>query len=362
MDLAIKLSLKAKGLTLSNPLVGAVVVRNNRVISSGYHRGIGKDHAEVVALKKAGKKANGATLYVTLEPCSTYGRTPPCTDSIVKSGIKKVVFGLSDPNPRHNGRAVGILRKQGIEVEPGILKDKIRQINQPFIKYISKNKPYITVKIAQSLDGKIATSSGESKWITSVKSRELSHKLRNNYSAIMVGINTVLKDDPLLNPTDLSKKNKFYKIILDTNLKINRGMRIFKDSLDFPVIIATSRKSILNKSDKIKLLQKNGVMFLGLETEKGLIGLEDLLNKLALLQISSIFVEGGGTLIGSLCDKKLVDYVYFFISPKIIGGRSSISSIQGEGVSRLKDTLELRNVMTKKLDKDLLIEGAIHNY
>ena len=362
MNLALELSLKAQGLTSPNPLVGAVIVKKARIISCGFHKRAGLDHAEIVALKKAGKRAKGATLYVTLEPCCSFGRTPPCSQAIIRSGINKVVVGLRDPNPKHRGNGIKILNKHGIDVVSGILEKRIRQINQPFIKYITKRMPYITLKVAQSLDGKIATKHGESRWITSVASRKFAHKIRSNFDAIMVGINTVLKDNPLLNPTSKTKSKKFYKIVLDTHLDIKTNSRIFKDSPNFAVIIACERESILNKKEKIRTLIKKGAVILGIKNKNNLLDLGNLFKKLAQLEIMNVLVEGGGSVAGSLFDEGLVDYVLFFVSPSIIGGSESVSSIQGTGANRIIDLYKLKNVKIKNLNKDLLIEGAIKEY
>lgn len=362
MDLALRLSLKAKGLTSPNPLVGAVVVKNGRVISSGFHKRAGLEHAEVIALKKAGPRTKGATLYVTLEPCSSFGRTPPCTEAIIKSGIKKVVVGMVDPNPKHRGKGIKILKNHNISAISGVSEYRIKGINQPFIKYITKNMPYVTVKIAQSLDGKIATKTGDSKWITSLASRKFAHKIRNNFDAIMVGVNTLLKDNPLLSPEKKAKGKKFYKIILDTHLKAKTGMRIFRDLSDFPVIIATSKESIAKKTKNIKSLVKKGAIILGIDKKHGFIDIKELLKQLVQLEIIDVLVEGGGRVAGSLFDEKLVDYVLFFISPKIIGGSESVLSIQGIGVDRIREVQALRKTKITRLGQDLLLEGAIKAY
>jgi len=362
MDLALRLSLKAKGLTSPNPLVGAVIVKVNKVISTGFHRRAGSDHAEIIALKKAGAKAKNATLYVTLEPCSSFGRTPPCTQAIIKSGIKKVVVGMVDPNPEHRGKGIKILNAHHIKTVCGVLENDIREINQPFIKYITGNIPYITIKLAQSLDGKIALKSGESKWITSAESRRAAHEIRSSFDAIMVGINTVLKDNPLLSPCKNIKDKKFYKIVLDTNLKIKQSMRIFSDAKRFPVIVAAAKNSIIKKSNVIRHLVKKGAIVLGVEARNGLLDIKDLLKKLTQLEIMNILVEGGGRVIGSLLDEGLVDYAMFFIAPTIIGGKDSVLSIQGKGVERILDAKKIGDIKIKRFGEDLFLEGRIKRY
>jgi diaminohydroxyphosphoribosylaminopyrimidine deaminase/5-amino-6-(5-phosphoribosylamino)uracil reductase len=362
MGLALKLSLKGKGLTSPNPLVGAVIVKNNKIISTGFHKKSGLDHAEIVAIKKAGTKAKGADLYVTLEPCSSFGRTPPCVQAIIKSGVKEVIVGMIDPNPKHRGKAINILKNNHIATRVGILSEKIREINQPFIKYITKGMPYITVKIAQSLDGKIATRSGESKWITSEASRAFSHAIRNNFDAIIVGVNTILKDNPLLSPAKHIKNKKFYKIVLDTDLKVSCRMRIFNDYKKYPVVVATSKRSIINKQKAVKSLIEKNAIILGIGEKNKLLDLKDLLRKLAQLEIINILVEGGGRTVGSLLDEDLIDYALFFISPKIIGGKDSIASIQGKGATKLSSAKKLTGMKMRNFGEDLLLEGAVKQY
>jgi diaminohydroxyphosphoribosylaminopyrimidine deaminase/5-amino-6-(5-phosphoribosylamino)uracil reductase len=372
IKLTIALAQKAKGRTSPNPLVGAVVVKGGKIIAAGYHKRAGSDHAEVVALCRDAKSCistKDATLYINLEPCSTHGKTPPCTDAIIKSGIKEVVIAMLDPNPKHRGKGIKILKKNKFKITVGILEDEARMINQPYIKYITKKLPYITLKIAQSLDGKIATKSGDSKWITGTQARDYSHQLRDEYDAIMVGTNTVLKDNPRLSLNKPIKNKKFYKIIVDTDLKIKKNAKLFKDAKDFPVIIATCRDAIYRvcsndiKKDAINGVSTENVIILKIKKNKnGKLNLKDLLKKLAKLEITNILVEGGGQLAGSLLDAKLVDKVMFFIAPKIIGGNESILSVSGKGVSKITDALKLQEVKIKTAGEDLLVEGLINEY
>jgi diaminohydroxyphosphoribosylaminopyrimidine deaminase/5-amino-6-(5-phosphoribosylamino)uracil reductase len=382
INLTLKLAQKAKARTSPNPIVGAVLVKDNKIISTGYHRRAGLDHAEIVAIKKAGGNAKGYTLYINLEPCSSFGKTSPCVDAIVKSGIKNVVVAMLDPNLKHNGRGVEILRRNKIKVITGILEYEARLINQPFIKFITKKIPYITYKTGQSLDGKIATKSGDSKWVTSDYSRDYSHRIRDNFDAIMVGANTVLKDNPNLSLNKKIVHKKFYKVILDSELKIDIKARIFNDVQDFPVIIAVSKEVLIEKADKVNALYKRfnvadkGVqhprgcwtpdgrlIIIGVDKAKDkLLNLKDLLRKLAKMEIASILVEGGGELAGSLFDKNLVDKVMFFISPKIVGGRDSVLSVQGVGIDKMCDAKILKNRKIKNFGEDFLVEGIINEY
>jgi diaminohydroxyphosphoribosylaminopyrimidine deaminase/5-amino-6-(5-phosphoribosylamino)uracil reductase len=253
-----------------------------------------------------------------------------------------------------------ILSKKGIEVACGVLGDKIRAINQPFIKYITKKMPYITLKIAQSLDGKIATKTGDSQWITSQAARKFAHKIRSNFDAIMVGINTVLRDNPRLDPTQKTKK--FYKVVLDTNLKINPALRIFSGVSNSSVVIATSKESLIKKAKRVKDLVNRGAILLGIKKDSALLDIKDMLSKLAQLEITNILVEGGGRVAGSLLDKKLIDEVLFFVSPKIIGGSESISSIQGRGIEKISQAKELKDVKIKKIGEEVLVQGLLNKY
>ncbi|MDD5730934.1 MAG: bifunctional diaminohydroxyphosphoribosylaminopyrimidine deaminase/5-amino-6-(5-phosphoribosylamino)uracil reductase RibD [Candidatus Omnitrophica bacterium] len=354
MNLAAKLALKAKGKTSPNPMVGAVVVKNNKVIGQGYHEKAGFPHAEVIALDEAGKDARGATLYVTLEPCTHFGRTPPCVDRIIRSGVKEVVIGMIDPNPLNNGKGVEVLKKYKIKTVYPVLEDKLKKMNAVFIKYISKKMPYVTVKVAQSLDGKIATKTGDSKWITSDKSRVFSHRLRQYYDAIVVGVNTVLRDNPKLNAW-FAKKQPF-KVIIDSQLSTPQEANIFSENSKVFIFTLPSQAGQVTQnreglSRKAKIVE--------VKEKVGQVNLKDMLEKLAKMQVTSVLVEGGGTLIGSLFDDGLVDKVLFFISPKVIGGKEAISSVMGRGISRIDKAIKLKEVKLRRIGEDFLIEGLV---
>lgn len=354
MNLAMALALKARGKTSPNPMVGAIVVKNGRIIGKGYHKEAGLAHAEVIALDEAGRNTKGASLYITLEPCVHFGRTPPCVDRIIKSGIKKVIVGMIDPNPLNNGRGIKILKQHKIKVQVGFLEDELRELNEAFIKYITKRIPFVTIKVAQSLDGKIATFSGDSKWITSDKSRAFSHRIRQNYDAIMVGVNTILRDNPKLDVW-FSKKQPI-KIAIDSQLSTPEGANIF--SRNSPVIIVTLSTKAGQETENRKILGQKAKI-LEVKEKAGQINLKDMLKKLARLGITNILVEGGGTLIGSLFDENLVDKVLFFISPKIIGGKEAISSVMGRGISRLDNVIKLKDIRFRRLGEDFLFEGHV---
>lgn len=354
MNLAMRLALRAKGLTPPNPLVGALVVKNNKIISQGFHKKAGLPHAEVIALEKAGKKVDGACLYVTLEPCLHYGRTPPCVDKIIKSGIKKVIIGMVDPNPKNFGRGIKILRRAGIEVEVGFLEDRLKNMNEVFIKYITKKLPFVVVKVAQSLDGKIATHRLDSQWITEEKSREYSHRIRGYFDAIMVGVNTILRDNPRLDALD--SRPQPIKIVVDSQLSTPCDANIFKN--DSCVIIATLPTGRGQETENRYILSKKAKI-LDIKEKNGQVNLRDLLKKLASLEITNLLVEGGGSLVGSLFDEALVDKVLFFIAPKIIGGRNAISSVMGKGISRIDEAIKLERVNLRHIGEDFLFEGYV---
>jgi len=354
MRLSMRLALKAKGMTSPNPLVGALVVKNGRIIGKGYHAKAGMRHAEVVALDNAGAGAKGATLYVTLEPCAHFGKTPPCVDRIIKSQVKKVVVGMFDPNPLNNGKGINILRQHKIKVEVGFLEEELKKLNEIFIKYVTKKAPFITVKVAQSLDGKIATASGDSKWITSDKARGFAHRLRQDYDAIMVGVNTILRDNPKLDAW-FSKK-PLIKIVVDTQLSTPKEANIF--SKNSKVVIATLASKPGQETENRNALADKA-QILEVKEKSGQVNLKDMFKKLALQEVTSILVEGGGTLIGSLLDEGLIDKILFFISPKIIGGKDAISSVMGKGIARIERAIKLKDVRLSRVGEDFLVEGYI---
>jgi len=352
---AISLAERATGFTSPNPLVGCVIVKGGRVIGRGYHKKAGTPHAEIHALRSAGKRSKGATLYVTLEPCDHFGRTPPCTDAVIKAGIKSVVIGMKDPNPVNNGRGMRRLKAHGISIRLGVLAKECASINRPYLKWITSGLPYVTIKIAESLDGKIATSTGESRWISSGTSREYVQKMRAGADAVMTGINTVLKDDPLLIPRGDFKKYPV-RIVVDSALKIPVGSKLVKNVDKAPLWIAASKGA----SAKRKLaLQDRGVKVIGLGAKKGRVDLKELLSFLGKNMLTSILVEGGAELAGSLFDGHLADEAVFFIAPKIIGGRGAVTSVRGEGVRHIDGAYRIKDMTTRLSGGDIVAEGRV---
>lgn len=353
MKLALELARKAEGLTSPNPAVGAVVVKDEMVVGKGYHARCGLPHAEVNALKEAGSRAKGATLYVTMEPCDHFGKTPPCTDVIIKSGIKNVVIAMRDPNPITNGKGLKRLKANGIRITTGVLESEAKSLNRPFEKFITTGMPYVTLKMAQSLDGKIAASSGDSKWISSDDSRRMAHELRGRVDAVMVGVNTVLRDDPLLLSKNSSVKEP-RRVIVDSILKSPLKSKIFLDIKRFPVYIAATKRVSRGRS---AIYARRGINLIFTRDKNGRVDLRALLRDLGRRGMMHILVEGGGELAAGLIERKLVDEFLFFVSPKIIGGRGAITSVEGRGVNRVKDAMKLKNVTTQMIADDILIRG-----
>ena len=354
MQEALRIAENARGRTSPNPLVGAVIVKDGRIIAEGWHRQAGTPHAEIHALKMAGTLAKDATLYVTLEPCSHFGRTPPCANAIVEVGIKKVIAAMSDPNPKVAGRGLNILRKAGIEVEVGVCENEARKLNEVFIKWVATGKPFVALKMAMSLDGKIATSTGQSKWITSEASRQRVHELRDTHDSIMVGIETVLKDNPMLTTRILGGKNPV-RIVVDSNARTPLVSNVVMNHHQAKTIIAVTENAPV---ERVNVLKNSGIeiIFAG-NGER--VDLNILMNELAKREITSVLVEGGGTLNFALLEAGLIDKVYAFIAPKIIGGRNALTSVEGNGFENLIDAINLKNITTEQIDSDILITGYI---
>jgi diaminohydroxyphosphoribosylaminopyrimidine deaminase/5-amino-6-(5-phosphoribosylamino)uracil reductase len=340
-----------------NPLVGAVIVKNEKIIGEGYHEIYGGPHAEINAFKHADEDVKGATLYVTLEPCSHYGKTPPCAEAIVEKGIKKVVIALGDPNPEVSGRGIKLLREHGIEVVTGVLQEESKKLNEIFLKYITTMLPFCILKTAMTLDGKIATRSGDSKWITNEASRNYVHKLRHRVSGIMVGANTILQDNPFLN-TRLKEGNGSdpIRIIVDTGAKIPLESNVLNLESKAHTIIATTN---LAKKEKLRELESKGAEIIILpQTDHG-VDLKCLMKELGKRKIDSVLLEGGSELNYSALEADIIDKVIAFIAPKIIGGREAKTSVGGLGRNVMEDAIELSHIKTQSFGEDIMIEGYI---
>ncbi|WP_346870877.1 bifunctional diaminohydroxyphosphoribosylaminopyrimidine deaminase/5-amino-6-(5-phosphoribosylamino)uracil reductase RibD [Clostridium sp. UBA5119] len=352
MRLALTLAEKGRGRVNPNPMVGAVIVKNGTVIGEGYHQVYGQNHAEVNAFKDAKENTFGATLYVTLEPCYHHGKTPPCVDKIIEKKIKRVVIGSLDPNPLVAGRGVKKLRDSGIIVDVGILEKECIALNEIFIKYISTKKPFVIMKTAMSLDGKIATQYGESKWITGEASRKNVHNLRNNIMGIMVGANTVIKDNPELTCRVLRGKNPI-RIILDSSLKIPLNSKVIKDKKARTIIVTTEKAT----KENISIYTESGVEVVVIPSKDEKVNLEKLMETLGEMNIDSILLEGGGTVNFEALKAGIVDKIQIYIAPKFIGGGKSKTPVEGIGIKVLEEAYGVESIRVSTIGEDILIEG-----
>lgn len=355
MELALAEAERARGNTSPNPLVGCVIVNaQGEIVGKGYHHKAGEAHAEVNALRAAGTKARGATAYVTLEPCSHYGRTGPCCEALIKAGIKRVVAAANDPNPKVAGRGFARLRAEGVEVVQGVLAEHAYEQNEVFMHWMTTGKPFVALKYAMTLDGKIATATGDSKWITGLEARTQGHYLRSIYDGILVGKETVLQDNPELTCRLTAGKNPV-RIILDTNLSLPLDRKVFTDKAASTIVIAKRGAD----EDKIAELQAQGVRVITVATKQGHVSITALLEVLGKENITSIMVEGGSQIHGAFLDAGEVNRVYAFIAPKLVGGRAALTPVGGEGFAQIAQGYTLRKVTTTKLGQDILINGVV---
>ncbi|MFC1732042.1 bifunctional diaminohydroxyphosphoribosylaminopyrimidine deaminase/5-amino-6-(5-phosphoribosylamino)uracil reductase RibD [candidate division KSB1 bacterium] len=354
MKLALELARKGEGMTSPNPIVGAVIVKDGKIIGRGYHKKAAMPHAEVEAMHsvKDKKLLKGSTLYVNLEPCDHYGRTGPCTRAIINAGIGRVVAAMKDPNPKVDGKGFEELKNAGVEVKWGVMEQEAKKLNEAFAKFKTQQKPFVILKAAMSADGKIATRAGQSKWISSEESRSYVHELRNKVDAVIVGINTVLHDNPSLT-CRLPRGRDPLRVILDSKLRIPLDARIFSDQ---NTIIATTNHC---DKDKIRKLEEKGVGVIVTRDGNEKVNLKDLLYELALRSMTHIMVEGGSEVAASFLKEKLVDKVVYFIAPKIIGGRDAKTPVGGKGIENMEEALELKDIEIKKIGKDVVIEAYL---
>lgn len=352
MRMALELAARAQGRTHPNPMVGAVVVRGGRVVGRGYHPKAGQPHAEIYALREAGGRARGATLYVSLEPCAHVGRTPPCAEAIVRAGVRRVVAAMIDPDPRVSGRGLRRLRAQKIRTTVGVLAPAARQLNRVFITWKRTGRPFVTVKVAQSLDGKIATHTGSSRWISSPAARRWVHQLREEVDGILIGVETMLQDNPRLSARLQSHAFQPMKVVLDSHLRTPPGSRIF--SRGARVLIATTPTA---SPSRARRLQKAGAGILRLPTEKGRVKFTALLRALARREISHLLIEGGGEVIASALAARAVDRYIGIMAPKLVGGRTAPTPVEGAGISHMNQAVLLQNIKIFPLGPDLAISG-----
>ncbi len=354
MKIALDLAKQRKGLTHPNPTVGAVIVKDNQIIGKGYHYKAGYLHAEREAIKDAKEKGydlKGSTMFITLEPCCHYGRTPPCTNAIIEEGISKVIIGCLDENPLVKGKGVEILRSHGIEVITGMLEKECKKINEDFFTYILKKRPFVHIKIAQTLDGKIATKTGDSKWITNEKSRYFAHMLRNEATAVLVGTNTALKDNPFLTVRNISTEKQPVRVVIDRDLKIPINYNVF--NFDAKTIIITSETV---SQEKLKIFEeKDNIEIIKLSTFENKFKVEDILKALYEKEIVHLLVEGGKDTVTEFLKNRVVDKISLFVAPKIIG-EDGLSSIGSLGIEKIEKSLKLRVEDFKIFDNDFYFE------
>lgn len=358
MKRALSLAKRGLGRTSPNPCVGAVIVEESNgvpvVAGEGFHEKAGFAHAEVVALEKAGNRAKGAALYVTLEPCCHYGKTPPCIDKIINAGVSKVFIATPDPNPIVNWHGISKLKEAGIQVNVGVCENEAVELNEAFFKFISVGLPFVALKWGMTLDGKIATVSGDSRWITGERSRRIVHQLRNQYDAVMVGARTVMKDDPLLTSRIRGGRNP-KRIILDPDCLVTDDRKIFQAPLEAPTLIVYCKEP---EQELRESLESRGVEFINvLSNENGRPEIEPLLRYLGSVGIMSVLVEGGGGVNAWMLEDGSPDKVYAFISPKIVGGKEAKTPVEGAGAPFVKDALNLVRTEFKKVGDDILVKG-----
>lgn len=356
MQHALSLSLKGSGFVNPNPLVGAVIVKNGEIIGEGFHKKFGQAHAEINAINSSAIDVAGATMYVTMEPCNHFGKTPPCTEQIIKEKFSRIVIGMKDPNPNVKGNGIQSLINAGIEVDAGILEKEAKKINEVYSNYIQSGKPFCVLKTAMTLDGKISTYTGDSKWISNKKSREWVHQLRHKYSAIMVGVNTVINDNPML--TDRSE-----------NIYKSHPIRIIVDSsgrtpLDANVINSQTAKTVIAVTQKaedsfISIMQNKGVEIIICPEKDNKVDLQFLVTELGKKGIDSILLEGGSTLNFSALKDKIVHKLYSFISPKLIGGENAYTPVGGAGFKKVDDAITLQIEKIHRFEEDIMVEAYI---
>ncbi len=355
LEMCYALAEKARGYTSPNPYVGALVVKAGEIIGWGYHEKAGKPHAEALALERAGQRARSATAYITLEPCTHWGRTPPCIDLVRGSGLKRVVISDYDPNPNVFRKGVRRLRASGIEVSVGLLKERNRTLNEVYVKYAAQKIPFVTLKAAVSLDGKIATTSSDSQWISSSATRDYIHLLRGEYDALLVGINTLLRDDPRLTVRHPHwGKKRQVRIILDSHLRFPHTARILETLSRGDILIFTGPQA---PAKKRIALEKKGAQIIPVPLSQGRVHLPEILSRLAEREISSVLVEGGGQVHTDFLENRLADKFLVSVSPKLIGGARAPSFFQGRGIQHLQDAQGLNRIREFRIQDDVLIEG-----
>lgn len=355
MARAISLARNGMGRTSPNPLVGAVIVRDGRIVAEGWHRKAGTPHAEIHALNMAGELARGATVYVSLEPCAHYGRTGPCARALVEAGVSRVVVAMTDPNPKVAGKGIAILQEAGIEVTTGVLEQEARQLNEVFLKWMTTGLPFVALKTAMTLDGKIATATGQSQWITNEASRYETHRLRDVYDGILVGINTALADNPSLTTRlkEYQGRNPV-RIVVDSRARLPLTAQLVTDGAARTIVAVTAGAP----AERVEALRSAGVEII-VAGSGAHVDMRSLMEQLGAMKITSVLVEGGGSVNFSLLQAGLADRVYAFIAPKLVGGRDALTPVEGDGFQELDHAVELENIQLRQLGSDVLLTGIV---
>ena len=362
---ALELARGGKGWVEPNPLVGAVIVKKGKIIGEGFHEFFGGPHAEPRAIKDAGKGCKGATLYVNLEPCAHFGKTPPCTEAIITAGIKEVVAAVEDPHPLVKGKGFSALEAAGIEVRCGLLRCEARRLNAPYFKLRTRGEPFFIGKWAMTLDGKIATREGDSRWISSPQARQYVHKLRGEMDAIMVGIGTVLTDDPELTARPVhtggarsaaGRKPPLRRIVVDSRARLPLDSRLVKTAAETPVILATTEKA---PREALKKLSRKGLEIIEVKSRYRRVDLKALAQRLGEMELTNVIIEGGGELLASAFSASLVDRVIVFVAPKIFGGRRAKTAVEGKGIAKVMEALPIKYTQFFPIGEDIVIEGEV---
>lgn len=355
MARAISLARNGMGRTSPNPLVGAVIVRDGRIVAEGWHRKAGTPHAEIHALNMAGELAKGATVYVSLEPCAHYGRTGPCAKALVEAGVSRVVIAMTDPNPKVAGKGIAILQEAGIQVTTGVLEQEARQLNEVFLKWMTTGLPFVALKTAMTLDGKIATATGQSQWITNEASRYETHRLRDVYDGILVGINTALADNPSLTTRlkEYQGRNPV-RIVVDSRARLPLTAKLVADGAARTIVAVTAGAP----AERVEALRSAGVEII-VAGSGAHVDMRSLMEQLGAMKITSVLVEGGGSVNFSILQAGLADRVYAFIAPKLVGGRDALTPVEGDGFQELANAVELENIQLRQLGSDVLLTGIV---
>ena len=347
MRLALREARRGLGRTSPNPAVGAVLVKGGRIVGRGHHARAGAPHAEVAAIRAAGARAKGADLYTTLEPCDHFGRTPPCSLAILEAGVRRIFSGSSDPNPEVNGRGIRRLRRAGVAVETGLLREACDELNEPWFRFIVTGRPHVTLKVAATLDGRIATAGGDSRWVTGAEARERVHRLRDASDAVLVGAGTARADDPRLTARPGGRRGRDpIRVVLDSRLSLPPGLRLFRQRSAAPTLVA-------HVTGKPPARPPRGVEYLRCKARRGQVDLQDLLGRLGRRGVTTLLVEGGAGVAGSLLEAGLVDRLMLFVAPRLLAG--GLAWLPGKGAARMADALAVRDLEVRRVGQDLLL-------